>query len=82
MNGDFSIYDHWSEKEKWHEYTIHNEQKHYIDILRKYSMISDWIIENIDNPFKHARWTLTHDLKITVKFRYEKNLISFMLKWA
>jgi hypothetical protein len=82
MMDESFVYDHWSEKEKWHEYCIHNEQKQYTDVLRKHSLISIWITENVDGPFRHARWTLTEDLTIKVKFRYEKNLISFMLKWA
>jgi hypothetical protein len=84
MNEHVEIYEHWNDREKpgWHEYTLYYPDFNFMDLCHRYEQVTEWIIKNIDNPFKHARWTFTVDLKIIVKFRYERNLISFMLRWA
>lgn len=76
---------HWYEGEKpgWHEFRIQN---HDYDAVREhiehYQDIVEWIYNNIDGCERHARWMITAGTEISVKFRYERDLIKFVLRWA
>lgn len=51
------------------------------DDTEKYFDIIDWIRDNIDMPYRHARWRW-HAYHAEVKFRYERNYIMFKLRWS
>lgn len=66
---------------KWYSYDINIEHLTYLDRVEKYSQVVSWIYERIENPERHAQWVFIVD-KISVKFRYEKNYLLFVLVWG
>jgi len=68
-------------EEKWPEYT------HYIDnhekLLFEYLARRDWIYDNVENCEKHARWQISYTYcYIQVNFRYERDMIRYILRWS
>jgi hypothetical protein len=81
----YKITHHWDDKQKpgWYEYTIHKETwiqniPKYIDY---YFSIVAWINDNIEMSHRHSRWTEDHG-SITVRFRYERDYLRFILRWS
>jgi len=75
---------HWDPKDKkgWHEYRIpYGPDVSFGDFINLYERISEWILESIESPYRHARWTILSD-GIYVKFRYERNYLYFILRWS
>lgn len=76
-----ALFSHWYEndKPKWYFYSKQNG----IDKLnyKECQEIINWIYENIDGCIKHSRWQY-NDGKLDVKFRYERDYILFVLRWA
>ena len=74
----------WPKKDKpnWHSYSIGGIPT-LDEMLSLYEKISDWIIETVDGPYRHALWKIDiNDLTIKVRFRYERDFINFVLKWG
>ena len=71
------------EKQGWYELVIsHRDFPSLSNLLDHYELIVDWIGNNIDNPDRHARWKIDAEtLNLVFRFRYERDYISFVLKW-
>lgn len=52
-------------------------EKHF----RLYQEITDWIVNNIHNPYGNCKWTKTGDC-IYVQFRKQKDMAWFLLRWT
>lgn len=79
-----SIYfKHWyDDKQGWHQFSIpHTTYTNPDDLISRYKHILMWIHENIENCSRHARWTIT-TTEIIARFRYERDLIKFVLRWS
>lgn len=78
-----SVPIYWSEKEKsgWHEYSIERKTPSAQYWIQHYHDIVDWILENIDMPYRHARWII-HPEHAQFRFRYERNYLQFVLRWS
>ena len=50
------------------------------DDHEKYFAILDWLRDNVDMPYRHARWRW-YESYAEVKFRYERDCIMFKLRW-
>ena len=46
-----------------------------------YVEVVDWLYDNIENCERHCRWRWRAD-DILVKFRYERDLLVFTLRWT
>lgn len=65
----------------WHEVVLEQSDGSFKSIElydNKFSDILYWLYNNIDNCERHARWLRT-DLRIYLKFRYERDYILFKL---
>ncbi len=74
---------YWEENSKWHLIVIENTDKRSLpkDFIDKYIEIVDWVKTNIQAFHKHSRWTIDHTC-IKVKLRYEKDYLTFLLRWS
>lgn len=74
---------HWytSEKSGWYEYRIDRTHPTSFEWLNHYDAIVNWLLENIDMPYRHARWML-HPEHAQFRFRYERNYLQFILRWS
>lgn len=74
---------HWIDKEKpgWYEYRVDNTLPHVFQWLDYYDKIAQWIHENVDAPYRHARWVI-HPEHALFRFRYERNYLHFLLRWS
>jgi hypothetical protein len=63
----------------WHE--IRFEKSSY----RNHLEMLDWMFNRIDNPFRHAIWTIEWNMNSLAssyfKFRYERDFLLFRLSW-
>lgn len=74
--------DSWWDDSRWYEFTIENSNKYWTnEYLQRYTNIVEWIFKNIDGSYKHARWLITNEF-IKVKFRYERDILLFTLRWS
>ena len=78
-----STYNHWftNEKPGWHEFSAWRTNWAVDDWIQRNDAMLDWIQENIEMPYRHARWTLNLECS-TFRFRYERNFLVFVLRWA
>jgi len=68
--------------EGWHTYSLEYREGDNILLLeQKYVSMIMWILQNVSGAYRHARWKYSEE-KITVKFRYERDYIMFMLSWS
>ena len=58
----------------WHEVVIQIKDNN------EHLKIVEWLYENIDMPERHCRWTKKF-YESMFKFRYERDLIHFRLRW-
>ena len=74
---------HWyaNEKPGWHEYSIERKTLSSTKWIAHYCDIVSWIEESIDMPLRHARWII-HPENALFRFRYERNYLQFVLRWA
>lgn len=81
MTQEYYFKEHWYDNEikNWHYSNIQKNNAN--DLIREYQEIVRWLFEKIDNPGRHARWRITKDNGIEVKFRYEKDYVLFKLRW-
>lgn len=68
---------------RWHTYRLANDhglsrQHRFYD---KYGEIVNWLYASVDNCERHAIWGLD-GIDMIVRFRFEKNYLHFMLRWA
>lgn len=78
------VYWFKSDKENWYTFKRKYPLKYAIEI---YPEILNYIEQNIENPYKHCRWLIDSCdevglYEITVKFRYERNYLIFLLVYA
>lgn len=74
--------DMYWDNSRWYEFAIENPNGYWTDeYLQKYTDIVEWIFKNIDGQYKHARWRIDHEY-IKVKFRYERDILLFTLRWS
>jgi hypothetical protein len=73
----------WFDKQKpgWYEYKIIRDDVSVHDWVSKYYTVVSWILENIEMPYRHVRWTL-YDEYAVYCFRYERNYLVFLLRWS
>lgn len=73
----------WSRKEKpgWYEKKWDHFDFIDINVIDHYTDIVDWIQQNVECPERHARWTIDVN-SITFRFRYERDYLNFLLRWA
>jgi hypothetical protein len=74
---------HWSDKQKsgWHEKQWDYNNFIDYDIADHYTNIVDWIQQNVECPERHARWKID-SYGIYFRFRYERDYLNFLLRWA
>lgn len=78
---------YWENNSKWHLIVIENNDKVNVNqFINKYVEIVNWIKGNIQAFHKHSRWTIEKtqcDCEIIkVKMRYEKDYLTFLLRWS
>lgn len=78
MTEEFELKHYYWDHKKWHQYLIPNSENYTV---KQIDEVIEWINNNIDMPRKHARWRITQDSGLQVKFRYERDLIFFKLRW-
>lgn len=76
---------HWDEKQKpgWPEYKIQNGEwiQNIPKYLERYAQIVEWILTNVEMPYRHSRWKENYGT-IIVRFRYERDYLRFILRWS
>lgn len=74
---------HWNEKENknWYKFQFSSNKYTTVEFYKLYDEIVAWMQQGLDNPYRHARWQLTLE-HITVKFRYERDYLRFILTWS
>lgn len=73
---------HWYHgKDGWYTLTIQRNIDDANKWVNYYKQIVQWIVDNIDGPFKHAGWSIrpTH---AEFKFRHEVAYMMFVLRWS
>lgn len=67
---------YFNEHQKWYQHTVSLDSKeNWLDVV-------NWIYQNIENPERHSRWYVDErDRILYVKFRKERDLIWFALRW-
>lgn len=70
------------DNEGWHTYTLeYKEGNDILELERKFVDMIMWILVNVSGAYRHARW-IYRDEKVTIRFRYERDYIMFMLRWS
>lgn len=74
---------HWVDNEKpgWYQYRIERTLPQAYEWLDYYDKIVQWIYENVDMPYRHARWMIDAEHS-RFRFRYERNYLQFLLRWS
>lgn len=65
--------------ERWHKAKIKIISEQHFDEMR------NWIIDNIDGHDKHVDWrylTIMENVYLDCRFRYERHLQWFILRWS
>ena len=76
------IPDTWWDDSRWYEFIIENADGTWTDeYINRYKNIVEWVYSNVDGSYKHSRWTITKEF-IKVKFRYERDILLFTLRWS
>jgi hypothetical protein len=64
----------------WHEVILHE-----FEPIRYWEIVV-WLYDQIDNPEKHVRWGPNavgdNDWDMRFRFRFEKDVILFKLRWG
>lgn len=74
--------NNWPEKEKpgWHEITFNSSKMTVVDYLTLYRNTVDWVMENVENPYRHVHWGFDATEAI-FRFRHERDYLRFVLRW-
>lgn len=69
-------------KPGWYMYTCTATPGKYNDFIDRYHDIIEWLYTTFEKCERHIVWSITGDDVIFVKFRYEKDYMLFLLRWA
>lgn len=80
--GDGNLPFNWYHgKDGWYTLKIERHARDKHTWVNYYRAAVQWIVDNVDGPYKHAGWHINADYAI-FKFRHEVAYMMFVLRWS
>lgn len=71
------------DKQGWYQYIIQPDpEQDYNSFFNYYQSILTWLYDSVDGCERHARWSILDNYALQFRFRYERDLIKFVLRWS
>lgn len=69
----------WNEKTRWPTVSVQLDGPLNVQLLKFKKMVT-WVNDTIDNCNKHCEWNIETNIAY-FRFRYQRDLMLFMLRW-